>query len=232
MLAAGVLSRCWLIAAMVFLLLPTRTLAAELIFPELTGRVVDEADILSSTREAELTRLLEEHERETTNQVVVVTVNSLQGVPIADFGKKLGTHWGIGQKDKDNGVLLVVAPNEREVHIAVGRGLETTLTDRLAKDIIDNRILPQFRSDNMAVGINEGTIAILQVLEGSYKSKRRSSEAKRKDDSTESGGWLSYLLVPVIWLINLIRGGNGKSGGGGFSGGGGSFGGGGASGGW
>ncbi len=147
-------------------------------FPALTGRVVDNAGLLSAPERQRLTRLLEEHEAQTTNQVVIVTLESLQGYVIEAFGYQLGRHWGIGQKGKDNGVLLIVASTERKVRIEVGYGLEGTLTDALSRDIIDTRILPAFRSNNYERGIARGTTGILAVLGGTYqpaKPARRSS---------------------------------------------------------
>ena len=92
--------------------------AQELQFPALTGRVVDQANLLSAEKEAELTQRLEALERESSDQLVVVTVESLQDRDIADYGYQLGRAWGIGQGETDNGVLLIVAPNERKVRIA------------------------------------------------------------------------------------------------------------------
>ena len=105
-----------------------------LTFPTLTGRVVDEANILDpATQRAALTQKLADLEAKSTDQVVVVTLKSLQGTSIEDYGYQLGRHWQIGQKDKNNGVLLIVAPNERKVRIEVGYGLEGTLTDLVSQ---------------------------------------------------------------------------------------------------
>ena len=107
--------------------------ALALVFPALTGRVVDEANILNEATRATLTQKLADLEAKTTDQLVVATLKSLQGTSIEDFGYQLGRHWRIGQKDKNNGVLLIVAPNERKVRIEVGYGLEGTLTDAVAQ---------------------------------------------------------------------------------------------------
>jgi hypothetical protein len=98
-------------------------------FPALTGRVVDGAGLLSAAEINELDAKLKAIEDSSSDQVVVVTVSSLQGYSIEDYGLKLGNHWGVGSKELNNGVLLIVAPNERKVRIEVGRGLEATLTD-------------------------------------------------------------------------------------------------------
>src|ERR1035437_693061 len=114
-------------------------------FPPLTGRVVDNAHILSSSTIQSLDQSLAAYENGTSNQVVVATIASLNGDSIGDYGYQLGRYWKIGQKGKDNGVLLIVAPNERKVRIEVGYGLEGALTDAVSKLIIENSILPRFK---------------------------------------------------------------------------------------
>src|SRR5215469_14630157 len=111
-------------------------------FPALTGRVVDDANILSDNTKSQLTQMLAQEEKQTTNQIVVVTLKSLQGYEIADYGYQLGRAWGIGQKKKDNGALIIVAPSEHKARIEVGYGLEGTLTDAASKVIIDRYMLP------------------------------------------------------------------------------------------
>jgi uncharacterized protein len=107
--------------------------AQTLSFPSLTGRVVDEANLFDPAARAALTETLAGLESKTTNQLVVVTLKSLQGTSIEDYGYQLGRKWQIGQRDKNNGALLIVVPNERKVRIEVGYGLEGTLTDALTK---------------------------------------------------------------------------------------------------
>lgn len=150
------------------LLLGFEALAAPT-FPALTGRVVDEAQLLSPQTEAQLTQELAVHERETTEQVVVVTVPSLQGYPIEDYGYQLGRQWGIGQAKRNNGAILLVAPNERRVRIEVGYGLEGRLTDVYTHDIIQTQILPPFRQGQFELGIVSGARAVLAALKGSYE---------------------------------------------------------------
>ena len=132
--------------------------------PALTGRVVDEADLLPPPAEASLAARLAELERRTTDQLVVVTVESLHGEKIESFGLRLGNGWGIGQKDKDNGVLLIVAPNERKVRIEVGLGLEKVLTNRECAHIIDRDLLPHFKAGRMEQGIEAGAAALIRRL--------------------------------------------------------------------
>jgi uncharacterized protein len=224
--------------------------AAEIAFPPLTGRVVDQAHLLSPTQAAALTARLAAHEQATGQQVVVATVASLQGQEIEEYGYRLGRAWGIGQKDKNTGAILLVAPNERRVRIEVGYGLEGTLTDALSRRIIEGAILPRFRAGQMDQGIVEGTIAMLAVLGGDPDAVPQPPAARQQDPGTippvalivlflifvflsrRGGGFLWWFPVfgPTMW-----RGGGRRSdsgGFGGFGGGGGSFGGGGASGRW
>lgn len=244
--------------AFFFLLVLASPASAEPDFPALTGRVVDEARILSDETEQFLDSLLAAHEAETSNQVVVVTLSSLQGYSIEDFGVQLGRHWGIGQADKDNGVLLIVAPNDREVRIEVGYGLEATLTDATAKLIIEREIIPQFKAGDLEGGVKLGTQAILSAIAGTYTPPEVSEDYDYVYE--DSGAWVAWTVLGfhavtwtlVFWLIRRSKGKGGAGGpgsswrsssswsgsrsssssGGGFSGGGGSFGGGGASGRW
>ncbi len=190
---------CFILAGV---LVSAVAVAAELTFPELTGRVVDEAGLLEATEEAGLSRLLERHERKTTNQVVVVTLKSLQGYPIEDFGYRLGRHWGIGQEGKDNGVLLIVAPNERKVRIEVGYGLEGTLTDALSKTIIESEILPRMRKNDFPGGIRAGVVSILKAIEGTYQAP--AVTGRRADGQSYAGVWflliiIGFIALPVLW---------------------------------
>src|SRR4051812_30412433 len=115
-------------------------------FPALSGRVVDEANVLSAATEAQLTDKLAGLEQSTGRQLVVVTVPSLQGDEIEDFGYQLGRAWGIGGKANNDGALLIVAPSEHKVRIEVGYGLEGVLTDALSSSILQQAVLPRFRS--------------------------------------------------------------------------------------
>lgn len=221
-------------------------------FPKLTGRVVDAAGMLSVEQRQRLDSQLEAHENASSNQLVVVTVPDLGGYDIESYGYQLGRHWGIGQKQENNGVLLIVAQQERKVRIEVGYGLEGTLTDALSANIIHGVILPYFKRGQFAGGIEQGATAIIEVLGGQYEMRERNSE--RRSDSSD---WLLLIFILIILGFNVLPmifptphssggrsasrggfgggfggGGGGGFGGGGFGGGGGGFGGGGASGGW
>ncbi len=148
-----------------------------LTFPPLEGRVVDGARLLSTAKEQELTTKLEALERDTTDQVVVVTVESLQGHEIEDYGYQLGRAWGIGRQEKDNGVLLLIAPDEKKVRIEVGYGLEPVLTDAMSALIIQNAILPSFRQGYYERGITQGVDAIDDQLRLDPTEARAIAEA-------------------------------------------------------
>lgn len=173
-------------------------------FPALTGRVVDQAGILSPPTRARLTKLLAAHEQATSNQVVVVTLESLQGYAIDDFGYQLGRHWGIGQQGKNNGALLIVAPNIRKVRIEVGYGLEGDLTDARAHQIIQTVILPYFRKNDYEGGILAGTQAMLDSIEGSYEP------AADKGYEGDLPGELFTLFIMLTMLGEMFAGRRGE----------------------
>jgi len=234
--------------------------AQALTFPALSGRVVDEAAILDLQTRSLIEQKLAELEAKSRIQLVVVTLKSLQGTSIEDYGYQLGRHWGIGQKGENNGALLIVAPNERKVRIEVGYGLEGTLTDAVSRLIIENAILPRFRAGDFAGGVTRGTDDIIEVLSGNAQEWKERA-AKRPEAAPEGVDIGTIILLIVIFII-VVRmmsrghgiqrgrrgmwgagppvivpggwggGSSGGSSGGGFSGGGGSFGGGGSSGSW
>lgn len=232
--------RTWCLAWV--LLVPVMAFSA-LHFPELTGRVVDGAHVLQPATVRTLETTLAEYENGTSNQVVVVTLSSLEGTSIEDFGYQLGRHWQIGQKGKDNGVLLIVAPVEHKVRIEVGYGLEPVLTDAATSEIVQGIILPAFRAGNLQQGVVEGTQAILSVLGG------KGIPAYGQGEQLSPFAVIMFFVM-LFWILHLSRRhpllaawmlsnmssryGSSRYDGGGssFGGGGGSFGGGGSSGSW
>ncbi|MFQ2703219.1 TPM domain-containing protein [Aeromonas caviae] len=233
------------------LLLCATALHAAPDFPALTGRVVDEANLMSRKQAHQLAQQLAVFEKRSGVQLVVVSIDTLAGDTIEEYGYQLGRHWGIGQKGKNNGVLLIIAQDERKVRIEVGYGLEGALPDAIAANIIQTRILPAFKRGDMVAGILAGSQGIMQALAGEYQPVDNTSKADK-----QGGPWLFILVVIAMIVLHNLRGGGGGpggrrrtaymaggfgagsfggrtgGGGGGFSGGGGSFGGGGASGGW
>jgi uncharacterized protein len=140
--------------------------------PPLTGRVVDGAEMIGAQAEAALAERLEALEKETTDQLVVVTVESLKGEPIEKLGLRLGNGWGIGQKGINNGVLLIVAPAERRARIEVGTGLEGLLTDERAQRIMDRKIVPACRKGQCERAVEDGVAAIAKLLRSDPKRPR------------------------------------------------------------
>ena len=234
-------------ALLPLLLLWTAALQAAPAFPTLSGRVVDEAALMSRKQAHQLTQQLAAFEKRSGIQLVVVSVDSLDGETIEEYGYQLGRHWGIGQKGKNNGVLLLIAQDERKVRIEVGYGLEGALPDAIAANIIQTRILPAFKRGDMVAGVVAGSQSIMKALAGEYQP------AEQPKSNSGGGPWLFILVVIAMIVLHNLRGGGGGPGGrrraaymaggfgagsfggrsgGGFSGGGGSIGGGGASGGW
>jgi len=251
------------IFALMLLLLATPLAAQD--FPKLSGRVVDAADILPADVEAAIDARSAAIEAQTGAQLVVATVPSLQGYEIEEYGYRLGRAWGIGQKREagptgamqgDNGVILLVAPNDRKVRIEVGYGLEPVLTDALSSVIIQRQILPSFRAGDMAGGVSAGFEAIARQVELPPDEAAANVQRATQDMGGADGAGIVPLLIFLLflWIIfsRLNRrgrrmagtsgpiviwgpgsGGSWGSGrGGGWGGGGGGFGGGGASGGW
>jgi uncharacterized protein len=234
---------------------------AALTFPPLTGRVVDNAHVLSAQTVSDLTAKLADLQTKTGRQLVVVTLPDLQGDDIEDYGYQLGRAWGIGQKGQNNGVLFIVVPSEHKVRIEVGYGLEPVLTDALSSVILQEQVLPKFRAGDTEGGVVAGTDAIIQQL--SLDQAAATANVQKATQAAQPhgipfgaifgliilfivfaglfrshGGGMGWWL-PMMILSSGSRGGgwggggwSGGGGGGGFSGGGGSFGGGGASGSW
>lgn len=208
-------------------------------FPLLTGRVVDNANIINSNTKASLETMLANHEAKTTNQIVVATVSSLEGYEIEEYGYQLGRSWAIGQKDKNNGVILLVAPNERAVRIEVGYGLEGILTDALSSKIINTIILPKFKAGDLNGGIVEGAQDIVSVLEGEQVNLPEGYVEQPNQEGIPIWAIIAFILFIFfirirfgIWFLPIGGSSFGGSSGNSFRGGGGSFGGGGSSGRW
>ena len=186
----------------VCVLLVVPALAQTLGFPQLTGRVVDSANLLNPEQRAALEAKLKAHEDKTTDQVVVATVPSLGGTSVEDYANRLYRHWRLGQKAKNNGALLLVAPTERKVRIEVGYGLEGALTDALSGVIIRTAIAPRFKGGDFADGINAGVDAVLSVLTGDADEWQR--RAKVRADDHGGLDWFTIIFMVVV-LIFIVR---------------------------
>lgn len=165
-------------------------------FPALTGRIVDDAKLLTEVDRYNIETALTVLEEKSTDQLVVVTVPSLQGYEIEDYGYQLGRKWGIGRAGKDNGVLLIVAPNERRVRIEVGRGLEPVVTDLMSRIIIENAILPEFRRGNFGAGIAAGVRDLKDTLLGDGEAVKERARGLGKRDGPD---WIGILLI-AFWI--------------------------------
>lgn len=204
-------------------------------FPPLTGRVVDDAHVLSPQVQADLTAKLAALEQKNGDQLVVVTLPSLQGLEIEDYGYQLGRAWGIGQKGKNNGVLFIVAPSEHKVRIEVGYGLEPELTDALSSVILQSAVLPRFRAGDVPGGVVAGTDAIVQQLgldPAAAQANAKAAEAQTARAEARPSGRVHTIPVIIIvlvvfFIIRMMLGGRGGGlwalpflfmGGGGFGG--------------
>jgi uncharacterized protein len=173
-------------------------------YPELQGRITDEAGLLTPQEKQDIEGDLASLEQTSTDQLAIVTVKSLQGYSIEDYGIGLARKWGIGQKGKDNGVVLIIAPNDRKVRIEVGRRLEPFLTDTMSALIIQNAILPKFRRGDFAGGIKDGVRDIKSVLLGDAEEVKRRAEGPRtpQDDPTVIVHIVLFLMIVafIIWI--------------------------------
>lgn len=214
-------------------------------FPKLTGRVVDQANLLDPEQEAALTAKLAGLETRTKRQLVVTTLNSLEGYEISDYGYRLGREWALGQDgkgetEKDNGAILIIAPNERKMRIEVGYGLEPVLTDGLSSSIIRNDITPRFKDSDFVGGINAGVDRIVTQLElpadEAAKIANAAQESRGRDEGIPFGAIIFVLFLIFFVFLPMFRSMNGGGrkhrrggmgpviiwgGGGGFGGGGG-----------
>lgn len=211
-------------------------------FPSLRGRVVDEVGILSSQTREEIATLSTILEQKTSIQLVVVVLKSLEGRAIEEYGVDLARHWKIGQQDKNNGILLILAPSEREVRIEVGYGLEGDLTDAVSKKIIEKTIIPLLKRNEPGQALLKGTEVIVQFFISPEEFKKYNEVPSREE--LNSAYVFLIILCVFLFLGRLSKrkgkgrfwggggfGGGGSGGlGGGFGGRGGGFGGGGASG--
>lgn len=180
--------------ALVLILLPG--LARAQTFPELTGPVVDQANILPADVEARLAEKLTALKAQSQRELVVVTLPDLQGYEISDYGYQLGRHWQLGTKDKNEGAMLIIAPKERKVRIEVGYGLEPVLTDGLSSLIINQQIVPRFKAGDMPGGIEAGTDAIIEQLALPADQAAQIAAKAQKQDKAHG---LPFGVV--VWLI-------------------------------
>lgn len=178
-------------------------------FPVLSGRVVDNAHLLSATTLDKMTQELAALERQTGDQIVVATLSTLSGYDIETYSNTLFRRWALGQKQMNNGVLLLVAPSERQVRIEVGYGLEGVLTDALSAVIINTLILPNFREGKFENGIVEGVAAIKDILTGSKadfddRVKARLQIEHEKVKQQQKQEMITNVAAFIIFVIFVV----------------------------
>lgn len=241
------------ILALILLILGVASPSAALEPPKLTRYVTDLAGVLAPGDLDHIEQLLRQYEESTSNQFVVLVVPSLEGESLEEFSIRVVEKNLVGQKGKDNGLLFLVAVNDRKVRFEVGYGLEGVLTDAATSLIISEMVAPQFRSGNYAQGIYDGMQTAIKISTGEFTVSERSQRRQKKDKDGNFVGLIIFLVIMYIiikgnkgrggrgggvWFIGGPFGGSGGGGFGGgggfsgFSGGGGGFGGGGSSGSW
>ena len=197
-------------------LLLTAAPAAAQTFPELAGNpVVDQADIIPAAEEAALNTQLLDLQQKTGHQLVVATVSDLEGHDVSDYGYRLGREWQIGDKEKDDGVVFLIAPNERRMNISVGYGLEPILTDALSGRIIRDVVTPKFKAGDWPGGILEVVIANTELFQltpdeaGAGAAAAHKSERDRADDGNFGGlffiGFIILIFFIIPWLSSRSR---------------------------
>lgn len=202
------ISRSWAAALTLLILLPALALAAPT-FPPLSGRVVDNAHLLSPPAQQKLTEELAALEQQTGHQVVVATLPDLQGYEIEDYGYQLLRTWAIGRKGQNDGVILIVVPSLKKVRIEVGYGLEPVMTDAVSSLIIQRKILPAFKAGRFDQGVVEGTEAIVhQIGLPADQAQAQAAQADRQSAPAPSGGGfpipIVFVVVIVFWVLSGV----------------------------
>lgn len=173
--------------------------------PPLKGRVNDYADMISPGMRAQLEAQLKGFESSDSTQVVILTIRSLEGDTIEQFGIRVGEVWKIGQKGKDNGVILLVSKNDRKTRIEVGRGLEGKLTDLTAGRIVQLVINPQFKRGDYDAGFSSGVRAIIDATRGEFKAGGPGKAASRVEKSEGIMVAMPFLIFGTIFIIFISR---------------------------
>ncbi len=179
--------------------------------------VIDQANVLSPEAEARITAESEQLERTTGRQFVVVTLSSLQGYGIEDYGYRLLRHWGIGRRQQDDGAILIVAPSEHRVRIEVGYGLEPVMTDAMSSVILQRAVLPQFRTGNVEAGIVAGAHEVVQQLgAGEQQAKTATDRAASEQGQRHRSPFPGLItLIIIIVVVAMLTGGRRRRRGGG-----------------
>jgi uncharacterized protein len=170
--------------------------------------------LLSPSEEAEIEAILEKFEAETSNEIAIIVVDDLKGYEPWEYAVEIGEKWGVGKKNEDNGIVLLIKPTKtdggRKTFIAVGRGLEGAIPDLTTNEIIENEILPNFKQDNYFQGIKQAVDVLSKLSKGEYNSKQYSK--KNKKEIGFVGGLLLVVLIIIIVIVLIKKGGRGGGG--------------------
>ena len=201
----GVLSA---LLAVVLALASAAALAAAPNYPALTGRVVDQANVMSAATRSALQDKLKDLEDKSGIQLVVATISSLEGQAIEPYANELFRTWKLGEAKKNNGVLFLIAPKDHKARIEVGYGLEGTLTDATSKIIIANAVAPRFKAGDFDGGITRGVDDIITTLTTDASEWQKRPELRAKDSSSWIVG-LAFALFALVWaflFLAIVRG--------------------------
>jgi uncharacterized protein len=179
--------------------------------PDLQTSVYDYAGLLTASEKANLENKLVKYSDTTSTQMVVAIIGSTKGEDISMLGAKWGQEWGIGQAKEDNGILILLAKDDRQVDINTGYGIETIITDRMAEQVINRIMIPQFKNGNYYAGLNAGSDALEQMLLGEYKGERAQKDLGFIDLVRK---FAPFIIFFIIIIVILSRGGGGRNGGG------------------
>ena len=182
-------------------LLLSAAVAGQGALPKPAGRITDLANVIDAGTEAELDRRIDQIEQQTSHEIAVVTVPSLGGTTVEDYAERLFKDWGIGQAKQDNGVLVLVAPNEREMRIEVGYGLEGILPDGLAGEIIRDNFIPRFRDNDYNGGIRDGVLRVADIVE---KQQVLTAEELARFNERPGNDFPEWLILPFFGIFVTI----------------------------
>jgi uncharacterized protein len=177
--------------------------------PEFQTSVYDEINLLSPSQKSSLEQKLIRYSDSTSTQIVLATISSTKGEYINYLGAQWGEKWGIGQADKDNGVFILLAKDDRKIAINTGKGVEHLLTDAMSKRIIERDIIPYFKSNDYYGGLNRGSDAIFEVLNGEYQGTRQNNS---NEFPFEGFIFLFFIFIIIVMVISKSRRGGGKGG--------------------
>ena len=194
---------CLLTLGLIFAYGPTPARALEV--PQYQGYVTDLAGMISPTQRQRLEQTLLAFEQSDSTQIAVLTIPSLEGDTLEDFSIRTVEAWKIGQKGKDNGVLLLVSKGDRKARIEVGRGLEGVLTDLLAGRIVDQIISPRFKAGQMDEGFEAGVSAIISAARGEFKGTDATRRGADKSGKSSLFNYLIFFAILVGFLGRLSK---------------------------